>query len=181
MARSTLRTLVLPAAVAAAACAVALPAQAALAGDMAQVPTATKGPPAGGGFYGVWIQRRWEVNGKVLPCPVDVPLPPGAPKISCSANTYLKLFRSGRYESNLPVFRANEADKGVFAVIAFGGKAGNAIVFDDYGTADEPRSYRLTIARPGKKMPKTMVISASMSTAGGGEMQFKMHFSRYTG
>ena len=181
MARSTLRTLALPAAIAAAACAVAIPTQAALAGGVGQAPSATKAPPAGGGYYGVWIQSSWEVNGKVLPCPVEVPLPPGAPRISCATNTFLKLHRSGRYESNMPVFNANEADKGVFAVIAFGGKAGNAIVFDDYGTADEPRSYRLTIAKAGKKMPKTMVISASMSTAGGGQMQFKMNFSRYTG
>ena len=181
MPQRTLRSVALPAAIAAAACAVAIPAQAALAGGVGQAPSATKAPPAGGGYYGVWIQTSWDVNGKVLPCPVDVPLPPGAPKISCAANTFLKLHRSGRYESNLPVFNTNEADTGVFAVIAFGGKAGNAIVFDDYGTADEPRSYRLTLPKAGKKPPKTMVISASMSTAGGGEMPFKMNFTRYTG
>ncbi|MBU6364395.1 MAG: hypothetical protein KGQ95_09275 [Acidobacteria bacterium] len=181
MSQRTLRSVALPVAIAAAACAVAIPAQAALAGGVGQAPSATKAPPAGGGYYGVWIQTSWDVNGKVLPCPVEVPLPPGAPKISCAANTFLKLHRSGRYESNLPVFNANEADTGLFAVIAFGGKAGNAIVFDDYGTNDEPRSYRLTMPKSGKKAPKTMVISASMSTAGGGEMQFKMNFTRYTG
>ena len=181
MARRTLRTIALPAAIAAAACAVAIPAQAALAGGVGQAPSATKAPPAGGGYYGVWVQTSWDIDGQVLPCPVDVPLPPGAPKISCAANTFLKLHRSGRYESNLPVFNANEADRGLFAVIAFGGKAGNAIVFDDYGTADEPRSYRMTLPKSGKKAPTTMVISASMSMAGGKQMHFKMNFTRYTG
>ena len=186
MPQRALRTLILPMAIGAAACAVAIPVQAALAGGGSPAaganpaPTATRTAPAGGGYYGVWIQSSWEVNGKVLPCPVDVPLPPGAPKISCAANTFLKLGRNGRYESNLPVFNANEADTGQFAVIAFKGRGGNAIVFDDDGTNDEPRSYRLVIPSSGKKAPKTMVISASMSTAGGGEMQFKMNFTRYT-
>jgi len=54
-------------------------------------------------------------------------------------------------------------------------------VFDDYGTVDEPRSYRLVPPKSGKKPPKTMVISASMAMAGGKQMQFKMNFARYTG
>lgn len=174
-----LRGRVLPAGVAAAALAVAIPAQGALAGGVGQAPAATKAPPAGGGYYGTWVQTSWDVDGTVLPCPVDLQLPPGAPRIGCAASTFLKLFRSGRYESNMPLFAANEADKGLFAVIAFGGRVGNAIVFDDYGTVDEPRSYRLVLPRSGGKPPKTMVISASMSMAGGRQMHFKMNFARY--
>lgn len=181
MPASTFRTRVLPVGIAAAALAVAIPAQAALAGGVGQAPVATKAAPAGGGYYGVWIQKSWEIDGQVLPCPVNLQLPPGAPRISCDGNTFLKLHRSGRYECNLPVFVSNEADAGLFAVIAFGGKAGNAIVFDDYGTLDEPRSYRLVLPASGKKPPKTMVISASLAMAGGKQMQFKMNFARYTG
>jgi hypothetical protein len=178
----TLRALALPAAVAA-ACAVAVPTQAALAGGVAdtlRTPQATKAAPAGGGFYGVWILKSWDINGRVLPCPVTLSLPPGAPPISCVEGEFLKLFRSGRYETNLPAFAREDAHRGVFVAIAFGGKAGNAIVFEDDAVQDEPRVYRMSLGRSGAKAPKTMVISTNMGIPGGGRSAIAMNFTRYT-
>jgi peptide chain release factor 1 len=57
---------------------------------------------------------------------------------------------------------------GVFAAIAFGGKAGNAIVFEDDAVQDEPRVYRMRLVRSGAKAPKSMVISTNLGIAGGG-------------
>jgi len=181
MPRRNLRSIALPVAIAAVGAAALVPAQAALAGGVASAPQVSKSAPAGGGYYGVWILKSWTIGSQELPCPVRVPLPPGAPSISCGPNTFLKLFRNSRYETNLPVFSQNAADKGVFVAIAYGGKAGNAIVFDDDGTLDEPRAYRMSLSRTaGKKAPTGMTVSTSMAGAGGTATHFAMNFVRYT-
>lgn len=115
----------------------------------------------------------------MLPCPVDVPLPPAAPPISCGSQTYLKLFPNGRYETNLPVFARYAANKGQFAVVPF--VRGSAIVFDDDGAGDEPRAYRMVLGKAGKKAPTTLAVSATMYVAGAGEQVFTMNFTRYAG
>lgn len=144
--------------------------------------TASAAPaPAKPGYLGTWVQASWDIEGRVLPCPVALALPPGAPPISCGAQTYLKLFPNGRYETDMPSFARYSAHRGQFAVIGFKGAAGQAIVFDDDGAQDEPRSYRLAVGkRVGKAAPKTMVISASMHVPGGAQQVFKMNFVRYS-
>jgi hypothetical protein len=173
-----LRAFIVPGAIAI-ACAAALPVQ------MATAAPVTKGPggtttPANGGFYGVWTLQSWNIGGQVLPCPVQLQLGPGAPSIGCGPGTYLKLFRSGRYDTNLPVFEANEADEGVFVVADMGAKKGNVIVFDDDGEADIPRAYRLVVPKSGSTAPKKMVISLAM-VHGGVKTTYAMNFVRYTG
>jgi hypothetical protein len=173
-----LRAFIVPGAIAI-ACAAALPVQ------MATAAPVTKGPggtttPANGGFYGVWTLQSWNIGGQVLPCPVQLPLGPGAPSIGCGPATYLKLFRSGRYDTNLPVFEANEADEGAFVVADMGPKKGNIIVFDDDGEADIPRAYRLVVPKSGSKAPTKMVISLAM-VHGGVKTTYAMNFVRYTG
>ena len=145
------------------------------------VSTASAAPaPAKPGYLGVWVQASWDIGGRVLPCPVTLALPPGAPPISCGAQTYLKLFANGRYDTDMPSFARYSAHKGQFAVVTFKGTAGQAIVFDDDGAQDEPRSYRLIVGkRAGKAAPRTLVVSATMHVPGGGEQVFKMNFVRY--
>jgi hypothetical protein len=180
--RRSLRSIALPAAIAAAGAAALVPAQAALGGDIASAPQVSKPAPAGGGYFGVWVLKSWTFDGRELACPVVVPQYPGAPSLSCGPNTYLKLFRDSRYTTDLPVFSRHAADRGVFVVIAYGGKAGNAIVFDDAGALDEPRAYRMSLVKTrGKKAPTGMKISTSMSAPGGTQMQVAMNFVRYTG
>jgi len=116
----------------------------------------------------------------VLPCPVQLSLGPGAPSIGCGPNTFLKLFRSGRYVTDLPVFQVNEADGGAFVVGDFGPKKGYTIVFDDDGEADSPRAYRMVIRKAGSTAPKKMAISLAMR-AGGTTTTIAMNFVRYTG
>jgi hypothetical protein len=133
--------------------------------------------PVKPGYVGVWVQKSWALGGMVLPCPVNVPLPPAAPPISCGPQTYLKLFPNGRYETDIPSFARYSAHRGQFAVVPFAG--GPAIVFDDDGARDEPRSYRMSLGKAGKKAPRSMAISASMNMAGGAEQVFTMNFVRY--
>ena len=156
MGQSRRRRAVLVGAVIAVACAVAAPAQAAT----------TK---ASSGHYGTWIQTAWNIDGRTLPCPADLGLPAPAPSISCAANTFLTLKKNGRYVSNMPVFRANDADKGVYV-----------IVFDDDGAVDSPRAYRVQVLRTAGAS-KTLIISLVMSTPGGGESKFKMLFAPKAG
>ena len=154
----------------------------AIAATAAVVPMqmAAAAPPAGGGFYGVWTLKSWDMNGQVLPCPVQLTLPPPAPSIGCGPGTFLKLFRNGTYTTNLPVFESNEADAGVFVVGDLGAKKGYVIVFDDNGDSDAPRAYRLAIAKKGSTAPKKMDISLAMFQ-GGTKMTIAMNFVRYTG
>lgn len=173
------RPLILPCTVLA-ACAVALPVQMAASAPVTNGPGATAGTPAGGGFYGVWTLKSWSINGQVLPCPVQLTLPPPAPSIGCGPATFLKLFRNGRYTTDLPVFDANQADEGVFVVGDLGAKKGYVIVFDDNGEADIPRAYRMIIAKPGSTAPKKMAISLAM-LQGGTKTTIAMNFVRYTG
>jgi len=152
---------------------------------MATAAPVTKGPgatttPANGGFYGVWTLQSWTIGGQVLPCPVQLSLGPGAPSIGCGSATYLKLFRSGRYDTNLPVFEPYLVDEGVFVVADLGPKRGNVIVFDGDGEADIPRAYRLVVPKSGSKAPTKMVISLAM-VLGGVKTTYPMNFVRYTG
>ena len=174
-----LRPFILPGTIAA-ACAALIPVQMASAAPATAGPGATMATPAGGGFYGVWTLKSWDIDGQVLPCPVQLSLGPGAPSIGCGPSTFLKLFRSGRYLTDLPVFQTNEADGGAFVVGDFGSKKGYTIVFDDDGTADNPRAYRLTIRKAGSTAPKKMAISLAMR-AGGTTTTIAMNFVRYTG
>jgi len=174
-----LRSLILPGTIAA-ACAALLPVQMASSAPVTAGPGAPTTTPAGGGFYGVWTLKSWEIDGQVLPCPVQLSLGPGAPSIGCGPNTFLKLFRSGRYVTDLPVFQVNEADGGAFVVGDFGPKKGYTIVFDDDGEADSPRAYRMVIRKAGSTAPKKMAISLAMR-AGGTTTTIAMNFVRYTG
>lgn len=178
MSSRRLRSLILPATLAA-ACAVVLPGQLAAA-PMTSGPGAPATTPAGGGFYGVWSLKSWSINGQTLPCPVQLALPAPAPSIGCGPATFLKLFRSGLYTTNLPVFESNEADEGVFVVGDLGARKGYVIVFDDNGEGDIPRAYRMTIAKRGSTAPKKMSISLAM-LQGGTKMTISMNFVRYTG
>lgn len=173
-----LRTLVVPGAIAI-ACAALVPIQMATATSVTAGPGGTT-TPADGGFYGVWTLKSWTVNGQVLPCPVQLSLGPTAPPIGCGSSTYLKLFRSGRYTTDLPVFQTNEADRGTFLVGDLGSRTGYVIVFDDSGERDAPRAYRLVIAKTGSKAPKKMAISLAMMQ-GGTKTTIAMNFVRYTG
>ena len=151
-----------------------------LGADACHAAASAQAAPAKPGYLGVWVQASWDIDGRVLPCPVNVPLPPGAPPISCGTQTYLKLFANGRYETDMPSFARYSAHRGQFAVVTFKGTAGQAIVFDDDGAQDEPRSYRLTMGKKiGKAAPRKMVISASMHVLGGAQQVFKMNFVRY--
>ncbi len=174
-----LRAFILPGTIAA-VCAALIPVQMASAAPATAGSGATTATPAGGGFYGVWTLKSWDIDGQVLPCPVQLSLGPGAPSIGCGPNTFLKLFRSGRYLTDLPVFQTNEADGGAFVVGDFGSKKGYTIVFDDDGIADSPRAYRLTIRKAGSTAPKKMAISLAMR-AGGTTTTIAMNFVRYTG
>ncbi len=167
MGQSRRRRAVLAGAVIAVACAVAAPAQAAT----------TK---ASSGHYGTWIQTAWNIDGRTLPCPADLGLPAPAPSISCAANTFLTLKKNGRYVSNMPVFRANDADKGVYAVVELDAGKRDVIVFDDDGAVDSPRAYRVQVLRTAGAS-KTLIISLVMSTPGGGESKFKMLFAPKAG
>jgi hypothetical protein len=135
---------------------------------------------AGSGHYGTWIQTSWDIDGRTLPCPVDLALPAPAPSISCSANTYLTLKRSGRYVSNMPVFRTNDADKGVYEVVTLDNGKRDVIVFDDDGDQDAPRAYRVRVQRVNG-VPKTLTISLSMTAPGGGITKIKMLFAPKAG
>ena len=126
-----LRSLILPGTIAI-ACAAMLPVTMATAAPVTKGPGATT-TPANGGLYGVWTLQSWTIGGQVLPCPVQLSLGPGAPSIGCGSATYLKLFRSGRYDTNLPVFEPYLVDEGVFVVADLGPKRGNVIVFDGDG------------------------------------------------
>ena len=163
MSHSRRRRAILTGAVLAVACAAAVPAQAATA----------KG---GSGHYGTWIQTGWNIDGRSLPCPVDLGLPAPAPSISCGANTFLTLKKNGRYVSNMPVFRARDADKGVYAVVGLDAGKRDVIVFDDDGAQDSPRAYRVQVLRTAG-VPKTLIISLAMTMPGGGESTFKMLFA----
>lgn len=173
-----LRSLILPGTIAA-ACAVLLPVTMATAAPVTKGPGATT-TPANGGLYGVWTLQSWTIGGQVLPCPVQLSLGPGAPSIGCGSATYLKLFRSGRYDTNLPVFEPYLVDEGVFVVADLGPKRGNVIVFDGDGEADIPRAYRLVVPKSGSKAPTKMVISLAM-VLGGVKTTYPMNFVRYTG
>lgn len=178
MGRTTRRTAIISCAAIVTGSVALLPVQAAYGG----VAVTPKSAAAAGGYYGVWILKSWDIGGRVLPCPVNVPLPPGAPSVSCGTGSFLKLFRNGRYDTDLPVFRTAGAHRGAFAVVDLHGPYGNVVVFDDDGARETPRAYRLSIPRSGVKAPKTMTISTSMSTGvpGGSRTVFKMNFGRYS-
>jgi hypothetical protein len=167
MRQSRRRRALLTGAVLAVACVAAVPAQAATA-------------KAGSGHYGTWIQTSWNIDGRTLPCPVSLGLPAPAPSISCAANTFLTLKKNGRYVSNMPVFRSNDADKGVYAVVDLDAGKRDVIVFDDDGAVDSPRAYRVQVLQPAGAS-KTLIISLVMSTPGGGQSKFKMLFAPKAG
>ena len=98
----------------------------------------------------------------------------------CTDNTFLVLKKNGRYVSNMPVFRANDADKGVYAVVDLAAGKRDVIVFDDDGVVDSPRAYRVQVLRTAGAS-KTLIISLVMSTPGGGEAKFKMLFAPKAG
>jgi hypothetical protein len=173
-----LRALIVPGTIAI-ACAAMLPVTMATAAPVTKGPGATT-TPANGGFYGVWTLKSWDIGGQTLPCPVQLSLGPGAPSIGCGSATYLNLFRSGRYDTNLPVFEPYLVDEGVFVVADLGPKRGNVIVFDGDGEADIPRAYRLVVPKSGSKAPTKMVISLAM-VLGGVKTTYPMNFVRYTG
>ncbi|NBP86860.1 MAG: hypothetical protein EBU54_17430, partial [Mycobacteriaceae bacterium] len=85
----------------------------------------------------MWVMKSWSLAGQAFPCPVQLPVPPPAPALSCGTATYLKLFRNGTYETTIPAFD-QMTDKGTFGVLALGSKTPNMIVFDDSGEADAP-------------------------------------------
>jgi len=135
---------------------------------------------AGNGHVGTWVQTGWEIDGRTLPCPVDLGLPAPAPSISCTAKTYLTLKKNGRYSTNMTVFRANDADAGVYAVVTLDGGKRDVIVFDDDGDQDAPRAYRVTVQRTAAGVPKALMISQAMTTPSG-VSRFKMIFAPKAG
>lgn len=158
------RRAVLIGAVLAVACAAAAPVQAAT-------------PRAGTHHFGTWIQTGWNIDGQPLACPIDLQLPPPAPSISCSANTYLTLTRNGRYASNMPSFR-NQSDKGAYDVVLLAGGKRDVIVFDDDGDEDAPRAYRVHVKQATANVPATLTIFMAVSMPGGAKSMVKMIFAR---
>lgn len=176
---SPTRRKILWSAVAVGACAALLPVSASLGAPGTQAPTAAKASSGGSSYYGVWIMKSWSLAGQTFACPVQLPVPPGAPPLSCGASTYLKLFRSGKYETTIPAFD-QMTDKGTFGVLALGSKTPNMIVFDDSGEVDAPRAYRLGLSPAGSKSPTKLTVSSTTYHAGVGTSS-SMNFVRYTG
>lgn len=158
--------------------------RAALLGGLLAVACAAAAPTAGAtsaaDVRGTWIQSSWKIDGRALPCPVKLDLPAPAPAISCAADTRLVLKKNGRYSSNMPVFRSNDADEGFYAVSEFDGGKRDVIVFDDDGAQDTPRAYRVQVKRSASGK-QTLRIFLAMSSPDGSTMRITMIFGRKAG
>ena len=136
---------------------------------------------ADSGHYGKWVLKSWNIDDRVLPCPVDLALPAPAPSIVCTDNTFLVLKKNGRYATNMSVFKTIAANKGVYEVAKLAGDKEDAIVFDDDGTGDSLRAYRVQIRRAAAGSPATMTISTVFSNPRTeADMNIKMVFARST-
>ena len=133
------------------------------------------------GHYGKWVQTGWNIDDRVLPCPVDLALPAPAPSIVCTDDTFLVLKKNGRYATNMSVFKTIAANKGVYEVAKLAGDKQDAIVFDDDGTGDSLRAYRVQVRRAAAGSPATMTISTVFSNPRTeADMNIKMVFARST-
>lgn len=132
---------------------------------------------ADGGYYGAWTLESFKIAGQKVNCPGELPFPPPAPPISCTAGEILELRSDYTYKSTLDVFRG-ELGKGSFDVVKFGNSPHKTIVFDSNVDMDNPRAYRMKLQGTGAGAPKKMVIFLAYNTPSGGQTKISMILRR---
>ena len=133
---------------------------------------------ADGNYYGAWTLTEWKINGKTIPCPGKLPLPPPAPPIECKGGEYLELKSGYTYKTNLEVFGRYLANKGEFDIIQFPQAKNKTIVFDATGDENDPRAYQVKFqGQASSGGPKKMVIFVSANRPGE-DNTIKMIFRR---